>query len=96
MRALALVILLACFLTFSHGQRENDDDLSTPSRPNPLLHPNLLGRAVRRPFGCFEGLGVVELSHRCRCTRGAWVLNLRSWREEAELLPCILTWRTPS
>jgi hypothetical protein len=46
MRALALVILLACFLTFSHGQRENDDDLSTPSRPNPLLHPNLLGRAV--------------------------------------------------
>lgn len=30
-------------------QNEKDVDLSQPSRPNPLLHPNLAGHAVPPP-----------------------------------------------
>jgi hypothetical protein len=44
----ALLIVVALLAIAAHAGEE--DDLSMPSRPNPLLHPNLAGRAVTSPL----------------------------------------------
>lgn len=44
---LALAVFLAMVLRAEAANvNENGNDLSTPSRPNPLLHPNLRSRQV--------------------------------------------------
>jgi len=35
---------------YNKKHKEKDVDLSQPSRPNPLLHPNLAGHAVLPPL----------------------------------------------